>query len=89
MSILRVERGVTEIAFTSYSALKTAILDDMASGKILTSGYSIGGRSISFRSMREVLDYIQWLDMMISAEGGGLTSFVKFERPGNTDEDDT
>lgn len=75
------------MAFTSFSALRTTILDDLASGKILTSGYSIGGRSISFRSIKEVTDYIGFLDMQIKAGDSG-TAYAKFERPGATDEDD-
>jgi hypothetical protein len=76
------------MAFTSWSALKTAILDDLAGGKVLVAGYSIGGRSISFKSMKEVMDFIAFCDIQIKAESGGATAFAKYERPNATDEDD-
>ena len=76
--------------FTSWSALKTQILNDLASGKALTSGYSIGGHSINFRSFTEIRSFLEYCDMQIKAEGGlsGGTAYAKFERPGATDEDD-
>ena len=78
------------MAFTSWSALKTQILDDIVSGKALVSGYSIGGRSISFRNFTEIRGFLEYCDMQIKAGGGltGGTAYAKFERPGATDEDD-
>lgn len=81
-----VARGDDEIAFTSFSALRTQLLDDLAAGKVLTSAYSIGGRSISFRSLKEVTDYLATLDVLIKAEGGGGYSYAAFkERPSTTE----
>ncbi len=75
------------MAFTSWASLRTQILDDLASGKSLVGGYSIGGRSISFKSLREVQDFISFCDIQIKAGDSG-TAYAKFERPGATDEDD-
>jgi len=74
-------------AFTSWSVLKTAVLDALMAGNIFAGSYSIGGRSISFRSLREVQDFLSFCDMQISAEAGGATAYAKFERPGGTDEE--
>lgn len=70
--------------------MRTQILDDLVSGKTLVGSYSIGGRSISFKSLREVQDFLSFCDLQIKAEGGtgGGTSYAKFERPNATDEDD-
>lgn len=75
------------MSFSSWSALRTAVLDDLANGKVLVGGYSIGGRSISFKSLAEVQNFIVFCDLQIKAEAGGATSYAKFERPGATDED--
>lgn len=75
------------MVFTSWSILKTAILDDLASGKSLVGGYSIGGRSISFKSLIEVQNFICFCDIQIKA-GDNSTAYAKFERPNATDEDD-
>lgn len=75
------------MGFTSWSALKTQILDSIVAGNVLAGSYSIGGRSISFRSLKEAQDLISFCDMQISAEAGGATAYAKFERPGGTDEE--
>jgi len=57
------------MAFTTWSALKTSILDDIASGSVLTQSYSIAGRSRYFRTMTEVVDFLKFCDTQIAAEG--------------------
>ena len=69
------------MAFTTWSALKTGILDDLADGSALTKSYSIEGRSRSFHSLKEVQDFLQFCDMKILAESGERVNFVTFDRP--------
>lgn len=59
------------MAFTSWAALKAAILDDMASGSILTQSYSFGNRSRSFRNMAEVIEFLKYCDYQIEVESRG------------------
>jgi len=56
------------MAFTTWTALKTQILDDIAAGSILTRSYSIGTRSRTFTSMAEVIDFIKFCDYQITCE---------------------
>jgi hypothetical protein len=75
------------MAFSTWSALKTSILNDIADGSILTQSYNIAnGRSRNFRSLREVTDFLQFCDMQIAAEGGAQENYVEFTRPGADDD---
>lgn len=70
------------MAFSTWTALKTSLLDAIADGSILTSSYAINGRSHSFRSLDEAMRFIQFCDQQIAAESGPLTSVAEFVRPG-------
>ena len=72
------------MAFTSWSALKTAVLNDLADGNVLTKSYSISGRSHTFRDLSEVAKFISFCDQQIAAESGDGDSvffYPKFMRP--------
>jgi len=70
------------MAFTSWTALRTAILDALADGSILTGSYTIQGRTHTFRTFKEVSEMIQFCDMQIAAGNGGpLMSYAQFDRP--------
>jgi len=71
------------MAFTTWAALKTSILNDMADGSVLTKGYGVEGRSRTFQDLGEVQKFLQFCDMQIMAEGGdnSRTSLVEFARP--------
>ena len=56
------------MAFTTWSALKTSILDDIASGSVLTKSYSIANRTRTFRDMSEVVSFLKFCDEQILAE---------------------
>lgn len=56
------------MAFTTWSALKTSILDDIASGSVLTKAYSIHDRSRTFRDMTEVITFLERCNKEILAE---------------------
>lgn len=73
------------MAFTSWSALKTQILDAIADGDILTSEYSIGGRTQRFRSMDEVEKILNLCDRMLGSENGGMTAYANFKDPGSSE----
>lgn len=67
--------------FTTWSTLRTAVLNDLSNGSVLTRSYGIEGRSRSFHSLTEVMEFIRFCDMQIAAEGGEKVSFAKFKRP--------
>lgn len=66
------------MAFTTWSALKTAILDDIANGSVLTSSYTINGRSHNFRTLKEVMDFLKFIDQRIGTDSGGGRNYAKF-----------
>lgn len=69
------------MAFSTWSALKTAILDDLANGSVLTKSYTIEGRRREFQDLRQVAEFIQFCDMQIMAASGDRENFVTFARP--------
>lgn len=65
------------MAFTTWSDLRTAILDDIADNpaKVLNQSYRTpGGTSVTFRSLVEVMDFIHEIDAKISAASDGIPS---------------
>ncbi len=70
------------MAFIDWSSLKTAILNDIADGSILTKAYSIGNRSRTFRDLSDVMEFLRFIDMQIGAVSGGKTAYASFKRPG-------
>jgi gamma-glutamylcysteine synthetase len=56
------------MAFTTWQALKTSILDDIASGSVLTKSYGIANRSQTFRDMGDVISFLKFCDEQILAE---------------------
>lgn len=56
------------MAFTTWSALKTSILDDIASGSVLTKSYAVGDVNRTFRDLREVTEFLKFIDYQVSAE---------------------
>ncbi len=56
------------MAFTTWSALKTSILDDIANGSILTKSYAIGDVNRTFRDLREVTEFLKFVDYQVAAE---------------------
>ena len=73
------------MAFTTWTALKTEILNDLASGNgtALTKSYAVRDRSRVFQSLREVREFLEFCDLQIMAEGGSNSrqTFVQFGRP--------
>ena len=69
------------MAFTTWAALKTSILDDMADGSVLTKAYGVEGRTRTFQDLRQVMDFLKLIDANIDAEAGKIT-YAQFDRPG-------
>jgi len=71
------------MAFTTWAALKTAILNDLADGSVLTQHYSIDGRSRSFHSLAEVREFLAFCDSKIMSSNAQYDrhTHVKFARP--------
>jgi len=69
--------------FTTWAALKTAILNDLSNGSVLTQSYSIEGRSRRFHSLMDVKDFLMLCDIMTMAADAEDRKFthVQFERP--------
>jgi len=74
------------MAFTTWSALKTKILNDIEAGNIMTQEYSIEtgmtSRRIKFRGIMEAMEFLKYIDMQIAGESGGMTAYSEFKRPG-------
>lgn len=56
------------MAFTTWAALKTQILDDIAAGSVLSRSYSIGSRTRTFASMTEIIEFLKFCDYQIACE---------------------
>ena len=56
------------MAFTTWSVLKTSIMDDIASGSVLTKSYTIAGRTRIFKDMADVVVFLKYIDDMIALE---------------------
>jgi len=59
------------MAFTTWAALKTKILDDIANGSVLTQAYSSSDKTHTFRSMADVITFLKYVDLQIAAEESG------------------
>jgi hypothetical protein len=56
------------MAFTTWAALKTTILDGIADGSVLTKSYTVGDVGRTLRDMSEVIAFLKFIDYQISAE---------------------
>jgi len=56
------------MAFSTWSALKTSILDDIANGSILTKSYAIANRTRTFKDMADVVIFLKYIDEQILYE---------------------
>ena len=71
------------MAFTTFSALKTAILDAMAdslSGAPCTGEYEINGRKMKYRNYEELQRLYDWVCIRASKESGVRRSFGRYRR---------
>ncbi len=71
------------MAFTTWEALKTAILDAMANsvaGAPCTGEYEIDGRRMKYRSYKELQDLYEFACIRASIESGARRSFGRFRR---------
>lgn len=71
------------MAFTTFSALKTAILDaiaDSVDGAPCTGEYAIGGRVMKYRSYDELLALYDKISILAAKETGPRRSFGRHRR---------
>jgi len=70
------------VAFTTWSAYRTALLDAMASGTYLHTSYTTpAGTSVSFRTLKELEKHLEFVDRMIAideGETGGTVTYADF-----------
>lgn len=59
------------MAFTTWSALKTRMLDDLASGKWMLKSYTIDGVSRTFVSIDEFMKVLEYAERKAAQESGG------------------
>jgi hypothetical protein len=68
--------------FTTWAALKTAILNDLSNGSVLTKSYSIEGRSRTFQDLGDVQAFLQYCEgQILAASRGSTVNYVGFGRP--------
>jgi len=58
------------MAFTTWSALYTQMLDDMTSGSWRTASYSIGGRTRTYKTFAEFKEALEYVKGMADIDGG-------------------
>ena len=68
------------MAFTTWTVLRTAILDSLADGSWKTQSYQALGRSIRFTSLAEVMEFLDYVDKKIAEASltGGSRNFASF-----------
>ena len=68
--------------FTTWDALKTAILNDLSNGSVLTKSYSVEGRQRTFQDLSQVMEFLKFCDGQIfAASRGNGANYVAFGRP--------
>ena len=68
------------MAFTTWTALKTELLDDLQSGKWKIKSYSIGEFARTFASVDDFLKMLHYVTTQASTEASG-TSGRTYARP--------
>ncbi len=69
--------------FTTWSALKTQILNDFSNRNTMIVEYRTPlGTTVKVRTIAELKEAISLCDEMIAAETGDLDTYAQFDRPG-------
>lgn len=58
------------MAFTTWTALKTQLLDDLASGGWKTKSYQIGDVTRTFRDFSDFKQFLELVEYRAATEGG-------------------
>lgn len=66
------------MAFTTWATLKTTILNALKDGSILTKSYTLNDRTMTFRDLGEVMDFLKFIDQQIASESGSGRTYAKF-----------
>ena len=57
----------------SWTALRDEVLADLNAGRVLVAGYTTPtGQTVTFRSLRQLQDYIDWIDGKIGRQTEGI-----------------
>jgi hypothetical protein len=75
-------KTTTSGAFTTWAALKTQMLNDMASGSWRTESYQIGDMNKKFRSFADFKEALGYVTDMAAVEAGTTTSRVYAKQGG-------
>lgn len=69
--------------FSTWTALKTQLLDDLVSRNFAVEEYvTPAGTRVKARSLSEIKNFIEFCDVMIAAEAGdsSMTSYAQFDK---------
>lgn len=69
------------MAFTSWSSLKTQLLDAMSDGSWKEKSFEADGKKVEFRSLSEIRTYFDFVNRM-AAEENGVTYGRTYARGG-------
>lgn len=56
--------------FTTWTALKTTMLDDLASNSWRTAEYTVAGRQVKYRTFAEFKEALEYVTYMADQESG-------------------
>jgi len=78
------------MAFTTWAALKSKLLDDLESGAWKYKSYSIGGRTTTYSSFSEFKELLDFVEKKAAEEAGTFSARVYAKQGGraSTVEDD-
>jgi hypothetical protein len=69
-------------AFTTWAVAKTQILNDFLDRNTAVGEYTIGGKTMKVRSVKDLKDLLELCDIMTSAEAGDMDTYAQFNKPG-------
>lgn len=70
------------MAFTTWAALKTQMLDDLAAGNWRTESYQVGDMQKKFRTFKDFMEVLNYVTDMAAVEAGTVTSRVYAKQGG-------
>lgn len=70
------------MAFTTWAALYSSMLDDLATGSWRGKSFQVGDRTMTYRSFQEFRDALEYVKMMSQQEAGSLTARVYAKQGG-------
>jgi hypothetical protein len=64
------------MAFTSWTNLVVTVKNDIASGNFMAAEYDMNGKKIKYRSLPEIMKFLERIEALAARETTGFNGFV-------------